>query len=112
MATYASLGVTDKAVVDNTVNLIRGSCSDLAKIFNRIKSIVEDTNATGLVVSLDNGEVVPNTSGLAGADDLTKEEVIALFNFLSGIRTTNDTAENRDDMSKAAGINAMMGGGS
>lgn len=110
MGLYANLSPADKAIVDNTTNLIRGACAEMAGIWNRIKAIADDTNATALVTGLDNGEIIPNTSGLAGADDLTEAEVISLFMLLNGIRTTNDTTQNRNAMSKAAGINAMMQG--
>ena len=110
MATYNSLDSTDRAIVDNTTNLVRGAVSEMARIWNRIKAIADDSNAVGLVTSLDAGQVIPNTSGLAGADDLTKEELVELYNLLNGIRNTNDTLANRQKMSKSSGINAMMTG--
>jgi NADH:ubiquinone oxidoreductase subunit D len=109
MPTYANLTAADRAIVDNATNTIRSACGEMARIFNHVKAIADDTNATGLVTSLDAGQVVPQTSGLAGAATLTREEVIALYNLLAGIRTTNDTPANRAAMSKAAGVNAMLG---
>ena len=109
MATYAELSDSDKAVVQNVANLIRAGAGELGQIFNHIKAIADDTNATGLVTSIDAGETIPNTSGLAGADDLTRTELVALYNLLNGIRTTHDTAANRAAMSKGAGINALLG---
>jgi hypothetical protein len=112
MGLYANLNTSDKAIVDNTTNLIRSSCGELCRIFNRIKAIADDTNATGLVTALDVTEVIPNTSALSGADDLTQAEVVALFNLLNNIRVAstaaNDTAANRAKMSKACGINASI----
>jgi hypothetical protein len=109
MGLYANLNTSDKAIVDNTTNLIRSSCGELCRIFNRIKAIADDTNATGLVTALDVTEVIPNTSALSGADDLTQAEV---FNLLNNIRVAstaaNDTAANRAKMSKACGINASI----
>lgn len=109
MATYASLSEQDKAVVQNTVNLIRAGAGEICKVFNHLKAIADDSNATGLVTSIDVGETIPNTCGLAGSDDLTRTEVVNLYNLLNGIRTTNDTTTNRAAMSKAAGINALLG---
>lgn len=109
MATYASLSDQDKAVVQNTVNLIRAAAGAVAKTWNQLKAIADDSNATGLVTSIDASEVIPNSSGLAGSDDMTRTEVVNLYNLLNGIRTTNDTAANRAAMSKAAGINALLG---
>lgn len=109
MATYDSFSAPDKAVIQNTVNLLRASVGEVFRAFNRIKAIADDTNAVGLVSSIDANEVIPNTSGLAGADDMTRTEVAALYTLLTGIRTTNDTSQNRAAASKASGINALLG---
>ncbi len=108
MATYAELSAEDRAVVDNTVNLIRASAGEMARVFNHMTPIAADTNAVGLITGLDAGEIT-NTSGLAGADGLSKAEVVAVFQALDGIRSTNDTPANRAAWSKAAGINALLG---
>src|SRR5687767_10145766 len=99
MGLYNDLNAQDKAIVQNTVNLVRGAASEMAQIFNHLKAIADDSNAVGLVTGLDAGEVIPNTSGLAGSDELTRSEVVTLYNLLNGIRTTNDTAPNRASMS-------------
>ena len=108
MATYAELSAEDRAIVDNTVNMIRASAGEMARAWNRLKAIADDSNATALVTSIDAGETIPNTSGLAGADDMTRSELVAVWTVLNGIRTTNDTAPNRAAFSKAAGVNAMI----
>lgn len=110
MAAYNSLSDSDKAVVQNTVNLIRGASAEMAAIWNRLKGIADDTNATELVASIDALDTIPNTSGLAGADDMTRTEVVTLWMLLNSIRTTNDTTGNRASMSKAAGVNAILHG--
>jgi len=114
MATYASLSAEDKAVVQNTVNLLRAGAGEIARVFNHIKAIADDTNATGLVTSIDVGQTIPNTSSLAGSDDLTRTEVVDLYNLLNAIRQngaawTGDDATFRAAASKAAGINALLG---
>lgn len=109
MATYASLNPDDKAIVDNTVNLIRASAGEIARVFNHLIAIANDSNAVNLVLSVDAAEAIPNTSGLAGSDSLTRAEVVALYTALNAIRTANDTAGNRAAWSKAAGINGMLG---
>lgn len=109
MATYNSLNAQDKLIVDNTVNLLRASAGEIARVFNHLVAIAGDSNAVALVTSIDAGEVIPNTSGLAGADELTRTEVVALYTALNAIRTANDTAPNRAAWSKAAGINGMLG---
>lgn len=109
MATYASLSDADKAVVQNTVNLIRAGAGELARIFNHVTAIANDTNAVALVTSVDAGDTIPNTSGLAGADDMTRTELVAVYNVLNNARTSIDTAGFRAQASKAAGINALLG---
>lgn len=109
MATYAELNADDKKVVDNAVNLVRASAGEIARVFNHLVAIANDTNAVNLILSIDAAEVIPNTSNLAGSDALTRTEIVNLYNALNTIRTTNDTAGNRAAWSKAAGINGMLG---
>lgn len=109
MATYDELSSTDKEVVQNAVNLIRAGCGEIGRLFNHLIAIDNDSNALALVSSIDDGETIPNTSGLAGADDLTKAEVVAIWQALNTIRGANDTSANRAAWSKAAGINALLG---
>lgn len=109
MATYASLSAEDKAVVDNISTILRGCAGEMARIWNKIKAIADDSNAVNLMQSVDAGDTIPNKSGLAGADDMTRTELQAVYTLLNGIRTANDTTPNRNSMSKAAGINAMLG---
>lgn len=109
MATYDSLSDSDKAVVQNTVNLIRAAAGEVAKSWNHLKAIADDTNAVALVLSIDATDTIPNTSGLAGADDLTRQEVQNLYTDMDGIRSANDDASFRAAASKAAGVNALLG---
>jgi len=109
MATYASLSDQDKAVVQNTVQLIRSISGSMGKILNTLSAIAADTNATGLITLIDNAEVIPNQSALAGSDDMTKSEISAIWTTYVSLRTTFDTAGNRAAWSKAAGINNLLG---
>ena len=109
MATYASLSDSDKAVVQNTVQLIRGLTGSVARQFNAQIAIAADSNAIALITSIDAGETIPNESGLAGADDVTRSELVAIWTNLSTMKATHDTPANRAAWSKAAGINALLG---
>ncbi len=109
MATYDSLSAEDKAVVQNVVNLMRAGAGEIGRVFNHYQAIANDTNATGLVVSIDAGETIPNTSGLAGADDMTRAELVSMWTDFVAMRSTYDIAANRAAWSKAAGINALLG---
>lgn len=109
MGLYEELSASDQGVVDNTVNLIRAGSGELARVYNHLAAIAADTNAIALVTSIDAGATIPNTSGLAGADDMTRSEVVAIYNLMDAIRQANDTASFRSQASKAAGINALLG---
>ena len=109
MATYASLSAEDQAVVQNTVNLIRAGAGEVAKVFNHLNAIADDTNATALVISVDANDAIPLTAGLAGADSMTRAELVSLYQTLIAMRDAYDTPANRAAWSKAAGINALLG---
>jgi len=109
MATYASLSDSDKAVVQNTVQQIRALSGTVGRQFNALTAIANDTNAVNLITSIDSGETIPNQSGLAGADDMTRSELVSLWNELIAMQAAYDTAANRASWSKAAGINALLG---
>lgn len=109
MATYASLSDSDKAVVQNAVNLIRAGAGEIGQVFNHLRAIAQDTNATALIASVDATDTIPNSSGLAGSDDLTRAEVLALWTVLNDARVAIDSAAFRTQASKAAGINALLG---
>ena len=109
MATYEELSASDRAIVDNTANLIRAGCGDVGKLFNRLRAIADDDNAIAIITSIDAGATIPNSSTLSGADDLTRSELVALFTELESMRSSHDTDGNRAAWSKAAGINALLG---
>jgi hypothetical protein len=54
------------------------------------------------------GEVVPNSSGIAGAQDLTKEEWATLRSAFASFLTTYDTLVVRQHAAKAAGPTAGL----
>ena len=109
MATYASLSDSDKAVVQSTVQLIRGLTGSFARNFNSLAAIAADTNAVNLILSIDAGDTIPNESGLAGADDMTRSELVSIYQDFVTMKTTHDDAAARAAWSKAAGIHALLG---
>ena len=64
--------------------------------------------AQDLLDSLDVAEVVPNTSGLAGAQSLTKEELGTLITGLTSFLTSYDTVAVRENVAKAGGPTAGL----
>lgn len=109
MATYASLSAQDKEVVQATVQLIRALAGGVGRMFNSVKAIEDDTNAINLILSIDAGETIPNESGLAGADDMTRSEIAAAYSDFTAMKTTYDTGPNRAEWSKLAGAINLLG---
>ena len=111
MATYDSLSAQDKAVVQSTVQLIRAMSGSFARAFNAQQAIAADTNAIALISSIDAGETIPNESGLAGSDDMTRAELVALWQEIVTMQGTHDTPANRAAWAKATGVPNMLGTG-
>ena len=92
MATYDSLSAEDKAVVDNFTNTMRSSAGEFARLLNHLQAIAEDTNAVAIFTTLDNTEVIPNKSGLAGADSATKLELQGVYTNFNTALTSHNTS--------------------
>jgi len=109
MATYDSLPDADKAVVQATVNLIRGACGSVGRALNVLERIADDSNAISLITSIDAGEVIPNTTGFTGADDMTRAELEQIWLDFQAMRTNYDTPAHRAAWSKAVGVVNLLG---
>jgi hypothetical protein len=118
MATYASLTTEEKNILQNMTNMLRGWAGEQARTNNHAEVINDDYNAqvVTLLTSLDAGEVIPNTSGLAGAASLTKEEVTTLVSHVQNILTDMSTHTSgfntttlRQAWTKAAGAANLIG---
>ena len=118
MATYDSLSNSDKNVLQNMTNMCRAWCGEQARSNNHADVINTDYNAqtSAIISSLDAEEVIPNTSGLAGANNLTKEELITLVSHMQNILSNMsshtggfNTTSLRQTWTKAVGAASMMG---
>lgn len=118
MATYASLTDEQKNILQNMTNLLRSWAGETGRTNNHGEAINDDYNAQTSVIltSLDAGEVIPNTSGLAGAASLTKEEVTTLVSHVQNMQADMsthtsgfNTAALRQAWTKAAGAANMIG---
>ncbi len=118
MATYASLTTEQKNILAAFTNNLRAWCGEMARTNNHADASNTSYNSfvTTILSSLDAGEIVPNTSGLPGAQSLTKEEVITLVshqqNMLTDMSTHTggfNTATLRQTWSKAAGAANLIG---
>ena len=112
MATYQSLTDEQKAILAAWERNARGWTNSLARLLIEAKQLIAAADATGgprdIVTSLDPGEVVPNSSGLAGAHDLTKQELAEVVALLDEVIANNDNDPDRQLMAQAAGPTAGL----
>ncbi len=113
MATYASLSQAEKDLVAAWERNFRGWINTtIARGVSQARALEAHYEASGgpgeILATLDPGEIVPNTSGLAGAQNLTIEEVNALVNAFNTFLNSYDTDMVRRNAAKAAGPTAGL----
>ena len=114
MATYDSLTQEEKEIVEAFERNFRGWVNDLARLLVAARALDAAYDANGgagsIVSTLDNGEEIPNTSGIAGAQTLVQNtDFSALIAGLNSFLTTYDTAATRQRIAQAAGPTAGLG---
>ncbi len=109
--TYAELTVEQQAIIQNFVGLLRAWTGEQGRTNNHGDVLNTDYNAqsSAILASLDAGEVIPNTSGLAGAASLVKEDVVSMVAHVQGILTGYNTAAHRQLWVRAAGAGNLIG---
>jgi len=114
MGLYVDLSQSDKDILAawerNTRGWINGIISRGIVQARALKASLDASGGAGDILdSLDAGEVVPNSGGISGAQDLTKEEWATLRTVgLGGYLTTYDTVAVRKVAAKAAGPTAGL----
>ena len=108
MATYDSLTPEQKELIAQAERWLRGAVSSLVSFADEADFNLKEQywldNVEPLVSSLDPGEIIPNSSSLAGASDISRGEMIAAMGWLFGIQDDIDT--NLSTVVKLIGINA------
>ncbi len=107
MATYASLTQEQKDILGAWERNARGWINTYARLLIEARALVASADASGgardIVTSLDPGELVPNSSGIAGAHSLTKAEMATMIGFVDEVIANSDNAADRQAFAKAAG---------
>lgn len=111
MAAYTDLTDAQKAQLAALERNTRGWLNSLAALLVQARALdaawAASNGGDSIVGSLDAAEVVPNSSGIAGAQNLTKEEWQQLRSAgLTDFLTTYDTDAVRRVIAKAAGPTA------
>lgn len=114
MGLYVDLSQSDKDIVEPLESFVRGWLNGIISAgiiqARSLKAAMDASGGAGEILDgLDPGEVIPNTSGIAGAQDLTVEEwAILRTTGLDDYLTTYDTIAVRELLAKAAGPTAGL----
>lgn len=94
MPVYNDLTADQKAAVDNLSALVRDTVSKLAKVCNAGRAVSAGYvgNVESILATLDSGAVIPNTTGLAGAQPMTRSELVTVIGYLMVMSETADGA--------------------
>ncbi len=108
MGTYANLPQSDKDILGAWERNFRGWVNNnISRGIIQARALKASLDASGgagdIIDNLDAGEIVPNTSGIAGAQDFTKEETTVLRGAMNTFLTSYDTVAVRALAAKAAG---------
>ena len=108
MATYASLSQASKDILAAWERNFRGWINNnISRGIIQARALKASLDAGGgagdILDSLNAGEIVPNSGGIAGAQNLTKAEWTTLRTALNTFLTTYDTVGTRALAAKAAG---------
>jgi hypothetical protein len=113
MAAYSALSTEEKALLAAWERNMRGWLNSLSRMIVQARALEAALNASGgsaeILGLLDPGEVVPNSSGIAGAQDLTRAEWDVMITAgLQDFLTNYDTVPTRRVLSKANGPTAGL----
>lgn len=112
MGLYVDLLPEEKAILEAWERNTRAGLNTVARLVNELRTLQAAADASGgprsIVQGLDAGQEIPNTSGLAGAHNLTKAEWASLLQIVDDFLTANDTVAVRQLLTKAAGPTAGL----
>ena len=93
MATYASLTPAQQDAVQSVANAVRGLQITWQKLATSGQVVAAGWNGgiSGIVGSLDAGEVIPNGSGLAGAQGLAPADLTNMVGYLLDASNPSNT---------------------
>ncbi len=108
MGTYNNLSQGDKDILGAWERNVRGWANDVARVANSARALKASMDVPGgagdILDGLSNGQVVPNSGGIAGAQDMSKEDWATMrANFLNTFLTNHDTTATRILTAKASG---------
>lgn len=111
MATFDELTQAQRVTISDYQVMLRSVSGELARVMNHMAALNTAWNAqvSATVALLTNGALTTDASGLAGAAQLSKEEVTNITSYCQGILTSYNTAAHREVISKACGAGNLIG---
>jgi hypothetical protein len=103
MATWASLTAEQRDIVGAWQNMQRGWASQQAKANDLGQQVDTAYNAQVSPLNLGGTEVIPNTSGLAGAQSLVYNDAVSIESHIQAIATSYNDTNHRLLWAKACG---------
>lgn len=107
---YADLTTEQKASLDAWMTLFRASVGELARVNNHLDAVNTEYNgAAGTILGLlDGSDIIPNASGLTGAEPMTKDQVVTVVSYIQGVLAYN-TSDHRGNIAAACGESNLIG---
>ena len=89
---YADLTTEQKASVQSLLLLVRPLTGELARLLEKFQAVVAGYtgNVDTILTSLQATDAIPNTTDLAGAESLTKEQFVNLVGYMIVASATPD----------------------
>lgn len=111
MASYTELTSEQQELLQAFLNFARAWVGEQARAFNHA-DVAKDaytSQIASIMAQLDAGSVLPNSSGLDGAQSITKEELGAVVTAINGMLTSYNTTAIREAWTKLCGLTNMIG---
>jgi type III secretory pathway component EscT len=114
---YADLTTEQKASIQALSQLVRPLAGELGRLLEKFQAVVSyySGNVETMLAELQSSDLIPNESGLTGAQDLTKEQFVNLVGYMITASATADGSAmnsnyHRALYAKACGPNNLMVG--
>jgi len=108
---YADLTTEQKTQLNDWLSIVRPMLGELGRLCNHFE-IAKDAHAShisAILGELSGTDIIPNTSGLAGATSITKNQLVEILTDAIAIITANNTSAKRQLYGLFAGAINMLG---
>lgn len=104
--TYDELSAEQKSVLQTFTNDLRALSGETQRLFNKYVALQARKigQIDAIMTALDTNEIIPNTSGLAGAEGLPADaDMIAIYGDFENILTNHNVVAKQQRRARACG---------